>query len=134
MSQDKKIGVFDFVNDIGMNKQYIFDEDTKSTYTPFFMNKAFSQNIDTILLSNELNKRPNITKLLHHDFLFYSIDAKKRYSKWAKKGGNSNEDVIEYLKERYKLNNERALEYLSLMEPHEIKDIELKLKSLKNRK
>lgn len=127
-TQERKIGLFDFVNDISSDKKYLFDDDTAQVYTSFMINKAFSQHLDTIMLANEMNKRPTLNKEMHHDFMFYSIDAKKRYGKWAKKG-KQNEDVINYVKNKYAIGNERAIEYLSLMTDDEVKQIEVTLKS-----
>lgn len=126
--QERKIGLFDLVNDISSDKKYLFNDDTAAVYAPFMINKAFSQHVDTIMLANEMNKRPSLSKEMHHDFMFYSIDTKKRYGKWAKQE-NRNVDVINYIKEQYAIGNERALEYLDLMTEDEVKQIEATLKS-----
>lgn len=127
--QEKKIGLFDFVGSISETKQYIFDEDTKSVYNAFMINKAMMQHLDTILLANETNKLQGLTDEMHHDFLFYAVDPKKRYGKWAKKQDKDHQDVIQYLQDHYQINNERALEYLKLLPDEEIDNIETKLKN-----
>ena len=120
----KKIGLFDFVSAISENKSYMFDENDSSQYAPFMVNRAFMQHMDTVLLASEMNKAPHLSKLMHHDFLYYSIDAKKRYGKWAK-SSMDDEDLIEFLKIKYSINTNNAVEYLELCDRDELK-LELK--------
>lgn len=124
--QEKKFGLFDFIADISEHKQYKFTEDTKSVYNQFMVNRALMQHIDTILLANEMNKRAALNDEMHHDFLFYAVDAKRRYGKWVKKS-DDNLDVINYIKEQYKVNYDHALMYMKLFTSEELQQIETKL-------
>jgi hypothetical protein len=124
--QEKKFGLFDFVSDITEFKKYRFDEDTKSVYNSFMVNRALMQHIDTILLANEMNKRPDLIPEMSHDFLFYSVDAKSRYGKWAKKS-DDNLDLINYIRSHYKINYDHAIMYINLMTEDELKQIEFKM-------
>lgn len=132
-SKDRKINLFSFITDLSSDKRYILEEGTQTEYLPFMINKAFSQHIDTILLANEMNKRPNIPKEWHHDFLFYSVEPKSRYGKWAKKEEQDNAEVIAYLKDKYKIGNDRALEYYDMLSNDEIIKITKKLKTLRGK-
>lgn len=85
------------------------------------------QHIDTVLLANEMNKNSGISNEMHHDFLFFSIDAKPRYGKWAKKK-EEQLDVVDHIKTKYSVGHERALEYINLMTEEQIKNIEQSLK------
>lgn len=124
--QEKKFGLFDFVSDICEHKKYRFDEDTKSVYASFMVNRALMQHIDTILLANEVNKRPAMTPEMSHDFLFYSVDAKRRYGKWAKKN-DDNLDIINHIRSLYSINYDHALMYLDLLDEDEINQIKIKM-------
>ena len=126
--QERAIGLFDMINDISSNKKYIFNDDTAQVYAPFMVNKALSQHLDTILLANEMNKRPMLSKEMHFDFLFYSVDSKQRYGKWAK-AEKRNEEMKLFVRDKYDINNEHALEYIKLMSEDEIKHIEAILKN-----
>ena len=130
---EKKVGLFEFVNDVSTDKKYLFNDDTETGYNKFMLNRALAQHIDTILLANEMNKRPDLSNLMHHDFLFYSVDAKVRRGKWAKKE-TGNEELINYIKNRYTVGNERALEYIGLMSEDEITQIEKTLNAKGGRK
>jgi hypothetical protein len=120
--KEKKVSLFDFIGDISQKKQYLLDDDTKGVYTQYMVNKAFSQHIDTVMLASEMNKRPTLSIEMHHDFLFYSIDPKGRFGKWAKKQ-ETDDVVISYLKEKYSINNEHAIDYAKLLDNDTIEQI-----------
>lgn len=124
--------LFDFISDISERKRYLLSPDNESVYNIYMVNKAFAQHPDTIILAAEMNKRPSATKLMHHDFLFYSINASKRFGKWAKAEAYDKE-LVDYIKNKYCLSNKRALEYLELYDEKEIKEIKNKLKTLRGR-
>ena len=114
--------LFDYISDLSTDKNYLFNEDVNKNYVPFMVNRGFGQHIDTILLANEMNKRANISKLMHHDFYFYSIDKKKRYGKWAK-SNVPDEDLIKFVQEKYSVNYNVALMYVELYDKQQLKDL-----------
>ena len=124
--QEKKISLFDFVNDLSSTKKYIYCEDTDGVYNQFMINKAFSQHMDTILLASEMNRRSGLTNEMHHDFLFYSINRGKRYGKWAKKV-EDNPELVKHVQNSYNIGSERAIEYIHMMSDQDITQIEATL-------
>lgn len=118
----KEPSLFDYLSDIGTDKAYLFNEDVNKNYVAFMINRGFGQHIDTILLANEMNKRASLSKLMHHDFLFFSIDKKKRYGKWAK-ATIVDEDLIEYMKMKYNVNYNVALSYIELYDKQLLKEL-----------
>jgi hypothetical protein len=112
--------VFDFVNDIGFTKEYLYTEQTKSKYESFIVNRAMSQHPDSIMYANEMNKYPELNKLLQHDFYFYVLSRKKRYGKWAK-ADKEDEAVLNLIIKHYKVNRVHAKQYLELMTDENIK-------------
>lgn len=118
----KKIGLFDFVSDLTSDKQYLFTEATEREFNVFMINRALSQNQDTIMIANELNKHCRINKEMAHDFLYYIIPKRKRYGKWAKQD-NSQKDEIDLIMKHYCVNRTRALEYLKILDKNEIENI-----------
>lgn len=121
----KSTTLFDYLSDITYGKQYKLEEDDSKAYVPFMINRGLGQHIDCIMLANEMNKRPNISKLMHHDFLFHSVDSKKRYGKWAK-ADDTDSDIIEFVMQHYLVNREIAIEYMSLLDRDDIKQMKLK--------
>lgn len=116
--------LFDYLNDISTHKQHIFNLVSCQNYNAFMINRGLGQHIDTIMLANEMNKRSNVSKEMHHDFLYYSVDAKKRYGKWAKQD-TTDLDLLEYLQSKYVINKEHALEYLEMLDKTEVKKLKL---------
>lgn len=121
----KKVGLFDFVKSLGETKEQLLTEETNSQYNQFMINRAFMQHIDTVLLANEMNKS-SVSNDMHHDFLYYSIDKKRRYGKWAK-ATDEDLELIEFLQTKYCINKDVAEEYLKLSDRDEL--IELKKQS-----
>lgn len=122
--KEAKFSLFDFISDIGCDKQYRFNEDTKSEYNQFMIARAFGQHVDTVLLANELNKMGQISDEMHHDFLFYSVSPKNRYGKWAKKSNGDHQELSQFLMMKYQISQERSDEYIMMMTDEEIKQYE----------
>lgn len=117
--------VFDFVNDIGHGKEYLYTEQTKYKYDSFLINRAMSQHADSIMYANEMNKHPELDKLLQHDFYFHILSRKKRYGKWAK-ADKEDESVLNLIIKHYKVNRIHAKQYLELMTKDHIKALKIK--------
>lgn len=112
---------FDFVNDLSYNKNDLIrssenQEEMEKEYNPYIINKAFSYFIDTVLHANEMN-RAVVDKKLQHDYYFYAISKKKRFSKWHKP---QTDETVKIISEAYNINIQRAKEYLSLMSKDDI--------------
>lgn len=118
----KKISLFDFVSDITNDKSYILSEQTEKEYVPFMINRALSQNLDTVMLANEMNKLACGDKLMSHDFFFYTVTKKKRYGKWAK-AVSENAETIELLMKHYAVNRKVAMDYLKCLTDDDIKQL-----------
>jgi len=119
----KEPSLFDFLNDITTKKKYLFEPDqANKNYSEFMINRGLAQHLDTILIANELNKKTCMTKQMHHDYLFYSVDAKPRYGKWAK-ADTTDADLLEYIKKTYCVNQSVAIEYLTLFDKTELESL-----------
>jgi hypothetical protein len=118
----KSVSLFDFIGDITFDKQYLLDESTEKAFVPYMVNKGLSQNVDTIMFANEMNKNWHGSKDMVHDFLFYSISKKKRYGKWAK-ADNTQEDDIKLVMSHYTINRRIAISYLGMLTKEQINKI-----------
>lgn len=99
------------------------DPDVEKAYCPFPINNGLAQHIDTVMLAQEMNKRPYLSKSMQYLFLYHSVSKKRRYGKWAKKIELPEQSDIDLLKELYDVNQEKAEQYLTLMKPEEIKSL-----------
>lgn len=111
----KEPSLFDYIGDISLDKKYLYDEYLNKNYSQYMINRGLGQHLDTVLLANEMNKR-SPSDLLHHDFLFYSVERKKRYGKWTKADTSISQEAIDYVKNKYDVNQTIALQYIKLLE------------------
>jgi hypothetical protein len=117
----------DYLNAINHTKERLMDtedEEWERKYSPFIVNKCLAPFPDTILLVNEINQYPNIDKKLQFDFLINSLRARKRFTPWVKA---KKLDDIEYVKEFYGYNNEKAKVALTILNDDQIATIKQKL-------
>jgi len=113
---DKPVGLFDFLNSINYDKKDILNEDTEKEYNQYVLNHFLSGSIDTVLIANEMNVRPNIENRLHYDFLRGIVRKRKRFSKWLKPEKLEKIDII---KEYYGYSTEKAKQILNLIDDDE---------------
>lgn len=117
----KMASLFEWLDAINTGKQITLDEDESfKDYAPFQINNGLSQNLDTVLIANEMNKRPWLSKEMQYKFFLHAVLKKKRYGKWAKAETEVNKEDIEIVSEYYCVNHARATEYLKLIKPHEL--------------
>ena len=117
----------DYLNAINHTKEKLMDtedEDWERKYPPFIVNKCLSGFQDTLMLVNEINQYPHLDKKLQFDFLINSIRPRKRFTPWVKA---EKLDDLEYVKEFYGYNNEKARVALSILNDEHIATIKRKL-------
>lgn len=106
---------FDYVNSINSGKSMFGtdnDELIEQKYTPYMVNRALSQFVDTVHSANEMNVNNHLDKKLQYDFLINIVRPRKRFKKWAK--ATEVED-LEVIKEYYGYTDARAKEVLSVL-------------------
>jgi Bacteriophage clamp loader A subunit len=112
---------FAYLDAITYTKKNIFNtEVSEKDYNAFQINRGLSLFPDTIMHANLMNRYSFLPNNMQHDFLFNSIRARKRYSKWPKPLQN---DDIELIKTAYKYNDERANEALMILSDEQLYEI-----------
>ena len=117
----------DYLYSINQSKKNILDDDidAEKKYPAYVVNRCLSSFMDTILLSNEMNRNSHLPKRLQYDFLINSVKPRKRFSPWARK------DSIEYLdivKEYYGYNDDKALQALRILTKDQLEHITYSLR------
>ena len=100
------------------------DEVWEKKYSPFIINKCLAPFPDTIHLVNEMNLHNHLDSKLQFDFLLNTVRTRKRYTPWMKASKTKN---LEYVKEYYGYNNEKARSALKLLSDEQIKTIKSSL-------
>ena len=117
----------DYLNAINHSKEPLLDsedEEWTKKYPPFIVNKCLAPFPDTIQLVNEINQLHHLDKKLQFDFLINSLRPRKRYTPWMKAKKLEN---LEYVKEFYGYNNEKAKSALDILSDEQISAIKRKL-------
>ena len=117
----------DYLNAINHTKEKLMDtedEQWEKKYPSFIVNKCVAPFTDTILLVNEINQYPSIDKKMQFDFLLNSLRPRKRFTPWLKA---KKLDNLEYVKEFYGYNNEKAKVALTILNDEQIASIKQKL-------
>ena len=117
----------DYLNAINYTKESLLDsedEQWEKKYYPFIVNKCVAPFPDTVMLVNEINQLPHLDKRLQFDFLINSLRPRKRFTPWLKAKKLKN---LEYVKEYYGYNNEKAKEALDILNDEQISYIKRKL-------
>ena len=117
----------DYLNAINVSKDSLLDTEDEmweKKFYPFIINKCVAPFEDTVMLVNEINQLHHLDKKLQFDFLINSLRPRKRYAPWLKAKKLKN---LEYVKEFYGYNNEKAKVALDIMDDEQISAIKEKL-------
>ena len=117
----------DYLKAINHTKEQLMDnedEHWEKKYLPFIVNKCVAPFPDTIMLVNEVNQLHHLAKKLQFDFLLNSLRPRKRYTPWLKATKLEN---LEYVKEFYGYNNEKAKVALDILDDEQISAIKQKM-------
>lgn len=118
---------FDYANAINSRKDIIRNSENpelaEKLYQSFFVNKALSYHIDTVLYSNEMNMKNHLDSIMQNDYYLNSIRPKKRFSKWHKK---INDEAIEVIQEYYKVGYSKAVEISKVLTEEQISLIKIR--------
>ena len=117
----------DYLKAINQTKDSLLDtedEQWEKRYPSFIINKCIAPYPDTVMLVNEINQLHHLDKKLQFDFLINSLRPRKRYTPWMKAKKLRN---IEYVKEFYGYNNEKAKVALDILDDEQISAIKQKM-------
>ena len=117
----------DYLNAINVSKDSLLDTEDEmweKRFAPFIVNKCVAPFEDTVMLVNEINQLHHLDKKLQFDFSINSLRPRKRYAPWMKAKKLKN---LEYVKEFYGYNNEKAKAALDILDDEQISAIKKKL-------
>ena len=118
----------DYLKAINVSKEPLMDtedEQWEKKYPSFIINKCLAPFQDTLLLVNEINQYHHLDKKLQFDFLLNSLRPRQRFTPWMKAKKLKN---LEYVKEFYGYNNEKARAALTILNDEQIATIKEKVK------
>ena len=116
----------DWLKTINQTKKNLIDEDPslEKEYSPYIINRCLSGHLDCVMFVNEMNMYHFLPKKIQYDFLLNSLRREKRYAPWMKASKSKN---LEYVKEYFGYNNEKARSALNILNDEQIATIKEKL-------
>ena len=111
-----KINPFDYVKAIESKSSM----DDMSGYVPYLTNHSLSNHLDTVMLANEMNQRPNLPPECQYDFLHGTVRKGRRYGKWHKPEEHPHLEVV---MEYFSYSKQKALQALQVLTQKDIRDI-----------
>ena len=117
----------DYINAINYTKEPLLDTEDEQwvkKYPPYIVNKCIAPFPDSVMLVNEINQLHHLDKKLQFDFLINSLRSRKRYAPWMKA---KKLESLEYVKEFYGYNNEKAKAALDILNDEQISAIKERL-------
>ena len=109
----------DIIPSILQTKKNVLDNE--KDYVPFVVNKALSFHYDCILHANEMNKLPNLDRVMQYQYLLNTVRGYKRpFQKWQKKDEIESLDAV---KEYYNYSDNKAREVLEILSDADIDEI-----------
>ena len=117
----------EYLNSINYQKNNLMESDDvmwEKKYPAYVVNKCLAPFGDTIMLVNEMNRLHHLDNKLQYDFLLNSLRTRKRFAPWVKATKLEN---LEYVKEYYGYNNEKAKEALDILNDEQISAIKQKM-------
>ena len=117
----------DYTNAINFTKEPLLDsedEQWEKKYPSYIVNKCIAPFPDSVMLVNEINQLHHLDKRLQFDFLINSLRPRKRYAPWMKAKKLKS---LEYVKEFYGYNNEKAKAALDILNDEQISAIKERL-------
>lgn len=109
---------FDIANNINSSYEPLTKEQVEEAGNSFMLNRAMSNNFDTIFFADEANGFTGTELYPQYLFYYYSVPKKKRYGKWEKKVEQS--EHLKLVMDVYQVSEKRALEYLSILTEEQI--------------
>lgn len=118
--------IFDILNSVsGIKNDLSNEEKFKSIYNPFMINRFLSMSPDTVFFANWVNQHSNIPDKYQYLIYLYGIEKKKRFFKYEK--AEKQTEDIQAIKDYYKINTNKAMEFERLLSNEQIKQLKKKM-------
>jgi hypothetical protein len=117
-----KLDLFAILNDINLTKSFALqkDPDFQKAYDSFMVNRFLSMSPETVFEANYMNRYHSLPKNIQYLFLSDVIEKKKRFLQYIKADKDKeSKDMIKWLSDIYKVNNQVAEDMLATVSDEE---------------
>jgi hypothetical protein len=123
--KDDKLSLFDFANIINLKQidKLEFNNIYNIGYSPYLMNKLYSNIPDTVFYANIINV--DCDEQYNFDFYYYGLSKSKRFGKWHKKQKQNmkEESIINNIMEYYNYSKSQSQEIYNIFVQHNLLNI-----------
>ena len=125
----KDYSPFDFMNAASFSKEDLIHNNEnpnliEKQYTPYVVNRGFTNFEDTILHANEMNMRHHLFPAAQFDYYRGALRKRKRFSKWPKAEKSTDLDTIQHV---YSCNRTVAKMYLKALSKEDLQQLHNKM-------
>lgn len=125
----KDYNPFDFMNAVSFSKEDLIRNNDnpaliEKQYTPYMVNRGFTNFEDTILHANEMNMRAHLFPGAQFDYYRGALRKRKRFSKWPKAEKSADLDAIQHV---YNCNRTIAKMYLKALSKEDLAYVHSKM-------
>lgn len=106
---------FDITKNINTKSGHYDLTDHQKSLPIFVINKVFSNTLDSLMFSNEVNKFSIDDDQMIYDFYYYALPKKNRYGKYNKKLKLNDDKFIDAISEVYGYSREKSLEVAEIL-------------------
>ncbi len=99
------------------------DDDMVKGYNPYIINRFVSMCEAFVILVNEINKHPELTKKAHYDFLLSALPQRKQYFKYIKKEKDLTEEEVSYVADYFNVTVREARSHIQILEKKALETI-----------
>lgn len=125
-----KLSPFDITKTINMKSGKL---EVDKDFNVFITNKIYSNTEDSVFYANEANQfNSNIDPQMVYDFYYHGLPRANRFGKWFKDNKDFSQDMIDYIKNYFNYNTNKAISILNLLDEDTLKEIEYDIEILKN--
>jgi hypothetical protein len=112
------MNVWDIIKSIDTKSRIIEYEES---YNQYIVNFNYARFVDTLLLSQEMNKLWRLPVYMQYEFYYQEVCVRNRWKKWPK---DANKDIKHKLAECLSINPRLAESYFELLTEDEVKQLQ----------
>jgi len=119
----------DYLTSINQSKTNLMEGDSDDArqavkeYQPYIINRCMAGHQDTIMIANEMNMRPYMSKKAQYGFYLGTVRPRKRFAPWLKPEQEKN---LELVKLFYQCSNTKAKDILNILTQDDIECIRIR--------
>lgn len=111
----EKMKLSEIVNNILLKQGLLNEQEIKTNYNSFIMNRAMSNYQDLVFFAEKMNENWQLSPHQQYHFYYFITDRRKRWAEWPKRDKRLDEK-IKLLKEYYGYSTIRARETVPIID------------------